>query len=147
MFGMVPFGKNHFRKQEFLDLQKLFDSFWDEGRMFGGLTSMGSFRTDIRETEKEYILEAELPGVAKEEIRMQITDHLLSISLQKEDEKTEQQDNYIRRERNVGNLCRSFRLEGIREEAIEATYKDGILKITLPKDESKKEKARNIDIQ
>ena len=93
-------------------------------------------------------MEAELSGVLKESIQLKIEDETLTISVNTQEEKKEEEKkNYISRERRTGNICRAFRLEGINEEKLFANYENGLLKIRLAKDERIKEKGRNIEIQ
>jgi HSP20 family protein len=106
----------------------------------------GYLKTDIRETEKEYLMEAELPGFEKENIHVDYHDGILSIHAHKDDVLTEENDNYVRRERHYGTISRSYHVEGIKEDQIKASYKDGILKLILPKSETARQNRRVIDI-
>ena len=116
-----------------------------EKRFFGNITP--SFRTDIRETEKAYILEADLPGFAKEDIRAEIKENVLTVFAEHKSETEEKNgDRYIRRERSFGSYKRSFGIEGIEADAITATYRDGVLTLTLPKKEVKEPEARALNI-
>jgi len=103
-------------------------------------------RTDIKETEKEYILEADLPGFKKENINVEYHDEVLTVSAKKNDEIKEEKDSYVRRERNYGEISRSFHVDNIREEEIKGEYKNGVLRIILPKAESSIQKKKTIDI-
>ncbi|MCQ2425425.1 MAG: Hsp20/alpha crystallin family protein [Lachnospiraceae bacterium] len=95
------------------------------------------FRTDIRQTDSGYLLEAELPGFKKEEIAVDLEGKTLTITAKKEenDEKKDEKEGYLRKERRTGSYSRSFRLNGIRTEDVTASYEDGILRIELPKKE------------
>lgn len=116
-----------------------------EKRFFGPSTS--AFRTDIRETDKAYVLEADLPGFAKEDIHIEIKDNVLSVSAEHKSESEEKDgERYLRRERTFGSYQRRFRLDAIEAEAITATYRDGVLTLTLPKQEIKEPEARAISI-
>jgi len=95
-----------------------------------GATAM---RADIREAENEYIVEAELPGVKKEDIDISLSDDRLTITAKCEESTSEERKNYICRERRSGQFSRTFLLQGIDNEKVNAEYKDGILKIVLPK--------------
>jgi HSP20 family protein len=147
MFNLVPFKRNNNVSDDFMDMRKFMDSFWDDTGLMGVFRDNGGgFKADIKETEKEYILEAELPGVNKENINLKIEEETLKISVNTSEEKKDERSNYIRRERRVGTYCRSFHLQGIKEEEVSANYENGILKVILPKDDVKREKGRNIDI-
>jgi len=106
----------------------------------------GSFRADIKENEKEYIVEAELPGFNKDDIQIDLVDDRLTISARKNEEVNEERDNYIRRERRVGQVSRSFWVSGIKNDEVKAEYKNGLLRIILPKDNEGNRRGRRIDI-
>lgn len=106
----------------------------------------GGIRTDVKDTEKAYIVEAELPGYKKEDINVELDDDRLTISVTKNKEKNEETNEYIRRERHYGQVSRSFMVNGVDQENIKADYKDGILVLTLPKQEEVKPKSKQITI-
>lgn len=93
-------------------------------------------KTDVRETEKTYELDIDLPGFKKDEIKVQLKDGYLTLAAAKgldKDEK-DKEGNYIRRERYAGTLSRSFYVgDAVSEEDIHAKYEDGILKLSVPK--------------
>ncbi len=99
----------------------------------GFLTDTAGIRADLKETDAAYVLEAEMPGFKKENIEVEWQDGRLTISAKQEEEKKEEKENYIKRERYYGEVSRRFRVEGIKENEITAEYKEGILKVTLPK--------------
>lgn len=103
-------------------------------------------RTDIRETEKEYIVEAELPGFSKDNIEIELMDDRLTISAKHHDILSEEKENYLRRERKYGEVRRSFLVDGIRNEDVKAEYNAGVLRVILPKSKETRKKARKIDI-
>lgn len=106
------------------------------------------FRTDIRRTETGYFLEAELPGFKKEEIAVELEGRTLTITAKKEesDEKKDEKEGYLRKERRTGSYSRTFRLNGIRTEEVTASYEDGILRIDLPKKERPAPEKRSVAI-
>ncbi|MGR6835629.1 Hsp20/alpha crystallin family protein [Syntrophomonas erecta] len=122
----------------------IFDDFFDNSFLTGFGTGI---RTDIQETDKEYIIEAELPGFSKEDINVQLHNGELIISAAREQTTSEERDNYIRKERYGGKLSRSFRIEGIKEDEITGEYKDGVLKILLPKSKDSQDNGRIINIR
>ena len=95
-------------------------------------------RTDVKETEKCYELDVELPGVKKEDVKAQLKDGYLTISAEtKFDNSDEHEGKYIRRERYYGTSSRSFYVgDELTEEDIKAKFEDGILKISVPKKQS-----------
>ena len=121
------------------------------------------FRTDVRENENGYLLEAELPGFKKEEIAVDLEGRTLTITAKKEEsaenrdsadsnesanagEKKNGNNVYLRRERRTGTYSRSFRLNGIRTEDITVSYEDGILRVDLPKKERPAPEKRRLTV-
>jgi len=104
-------------------------------------------RADVRETEKEYIVDVEVPGVNKEDIKLDIKDDVLSICIEKNEEIKEERKDYIRRERRYDACSRSFLVPDIKHEDVKAKYNNGVLTVTLPKADEVKDKKREIDIQ
>ena len=128
MFGMIPFSRND---DNFFDL---FDNF--ERKFFGNSSAaLPDFRTDIRDAGDRFVLEAELPGFSKEDIKLDVKDGILTISAQHSENKDEKDDkgSYIRRERRFGSFTRSFDVTGVDEEHITASYNNGVLELNLPK--------------
>ena len=128
MFGMIPFERND---DNFFDL---FDNF--ERKFFGNSSAaLPDFRTDIRDAGDRFVLEAELPGFNKEDIKLDVKDGILTISAQHTENKDEKDDkgSYIRRERRYGSFTRSFDITGVDDEHITASYNNGVLELSLPK--------------
>ncbi len=138
MFGMLPFNRS---EDNIFDA---FDKFFSQSKV-----EVPAFRTDIRNNEDAYLLEAELPGFAKEDISLDIKDGILTIRAESQMAKEEKDEmgNYIRRERRFGSVSRSFDVSGIDEENISAQYQDGILKLRLPKVAPVLPETRRIEIQ
>ena len=92
--------------------------------------------TNIRENDREYTIELAAPGMAKDDFEVNIDEGMLTISSQKEQDTTTEQDSYTRREYNYSSFSRSFKLpDAVRPEEIKARYEEGVLKITVPKQE------------
>lgn len=93
---------------------------------------------DIKETPKEYIVTAEVPGIPKKDIEIEISDNILTIKGERKSEKEEKSESYHRVERAFGSFCRSFTLPTqVNPDKIEANFKDGLLNIKIPKAEEK----------
>ena len=91
-------------------------------------------KTDIREDDKSYLLEVDLPGYSKDDIKIDITDGYLTINAKVEKEDNEDKKNYVRRERFTGEVTRSFYVgEDIKEDEVKANFKNGILTLEVPK--------------
>ncbi len=93
------------------------------------------FPMDIEETDASYLISADLPGVAKENIEVSVQDGILTISAEHKSETSDKSDGKtIRRERYQGKFARTLKLSDIADqEKIEANYKDGVLHIAIPK--------------
>jgi HSP20 family protein len=124
----------------------LLDDFFNAGFTTGFGSGMAGIRADVKETDKEYIIDAEMPGYDKDDIEIELVDDRLTISAKRDERIQEDRDNYIRRERRYGQASRTFLLDGIKEDKVNAEYKNGILRITLPKSEEHVKRGRRIDI-
>lgn len=120
-----------------------FNDFFDKGF----LPETGGFRADLKETDSDYVLEAELPGFKKENISVEWENGRLLITAKKDAETKEEKENYIKQERYYGELSRRFRVEGIKEKEMTAEYKDGILKVTMPKIEPTPDTKTKVNIE
>ena len=93
-------------------------------------------RTDVRETEKEFVIDLEIPGIDKKDIKVEVKENTLTISGERCEESTEEETDYYRRERRYGKFERSFGLpDTIEDDKVSAKYKNGILTLTLQKSE------------
>ena len=96
---------------------------------------------DIYDSEDKIVVKAELPGVDKKDIHIDVKDRILTISGERSYENEVKEENYHRKERAYGKFHRSFTLpDGLDQNKIEADYKDGVLKVAIPKPEEKKPK-------
>ena len=114
-----------------------------------GRPENGTWRpsVDVYETEGSYVLKADLPGMKKEDIKLDVNDGVLTIQGEKKLEEKTENDNYVRMERSYGSFTRSFTLtDNVDTENIQAAYKDGVLEITLSKKEEAKPKEINIEV-
>ena len=103
---------------------------------------------NIREDEKNYILDLAIPGIDKKDLKIDMNEDVLTISSEIKNESEESSDGYKRKEFSYSTFCRSFYVpENVTREKIEANYKDGILSVALPKMEEEKSKInRKIEI-
>ena len=101
-----------------------------------GKHAKNMMKTDVRETEDSYLVDIDLPGFKKDEIKLDLKDGYLTISASKgldKDEK-DKKGRYIRQERYAGACSRSFYVgEGVEAKDFAAKFEDGILKISMPK--------------
>lgn len=98
-------------------------------------------KTDIKEKKDKYLIDVELPGYEKENIKMDVEDGYLTVHAEIDSNKEEKEEGkFVRRERYVGSCSRSFYVgTEIQAEDIKASFKNGMLKIEVPKKEEKKE--------
>ncbi|MDA8141269.1 MAG: Hsp20/alpha crystallin family protein [Desulfobacteraceae bacterium] len=121
----------------------LFDSFFFPTRTDGGQDGLWSWNpaVDVYENDDAIVLKAELPGVDKDQITVDVEGRILTLKGERKSENEVKEDNYYRRERTYGRFERSFTLpEEVNADAIKAEYKDGVLKVEVPKPEVKKPK-------
>ena len=103
-------------------------------------------KVDVEDKGDHFLLEADLPGVSKENVKVSIDDGVMTISAAVQEEKEETKKNYVCRERRSGSVSRAFRIDGVQEDGIKAEFKDGVLRLTLPKNEAPAETVRHIEI-
>lgn len=103
---------------------------------------------NIIEGKDEYRIEVAAPGLDKDDFRINIENHVLTISAEKEEKQDENNERFMRREFNYTSFSRSFTLpESMDTEKISAKHKNGVLNVVIPKKEEAKEKpARLINI-
>lgn len=109
---------------------KLFDELYDTK----GKHSL--IKSDIYEKDGKYVIEADVPGFKKEDIKVDYDDGYLTVSATRE-EVIEENTNYIRKERHYGEFSRSYYVGNISEESIKAKFENGTLVVTFPKEEAK----------
>ncbi len=132
MFDLIPFRK---RQEDMLG--HMMKSFHDlvEDHWAAPFTGSGTFRTDIREEKDRYLIEAELPGIAREDISVEVEQQYVTIRA-KRNEYTEQKDDanrVLRQERRSGEFARRFYVGQIDEDGIKAKLEQGVLRLELPK--------------
>lgn len=145
--ALVPFNRrrenmpNNFFGGFYNMLDEFFTDNWANYPSLRG----NNFKVNIQENEKEYVVEAELPGVNKDEINLEFNDGRLTIFVKKEDTINEEKKNYIHRESRYSSMSRSVYLPDAKQEGAKAKLGNGVLNIIVPKD--KNENARKIDIE
>jgi len=102
---------------------------------------------DIYETDEGLIVQAELPGVKREDVSVEVKENVLTLKGERKADDRIPIDRYYRRERRFGPFQRSFSLEyQAKPEKISARFKDGILKVSIPRPEREKPKQINVSI-
>jgi HSP20 family protein len=106
------------------------------------------FPIDIKEREDELIIEAEIPGIKKENIEINLTENSLSIKAEKKEKKEEKEEGYLHRERSYLSFHRVISLPvAVIPEKAKASYQDGVLRIVVPKKEKKEVKGVKVKIE
>jgi len=117
----------------------LFDGF--DGLFRGLMDDEEVMKTDVKEEEKGFVLDIDLPGYDKENIGITLENGYLLVSAKKIEEVNEEdkKGKYLRRERKCGAVSRTFFVgEGLKEEDIKASFKNGVLQVAFPKEPAKK---------
>ena len=113
-------------------LDSIFDNFMDEGS-----DNFDVMKCDVYEKDGAYHIEADIPGIKKDEISVDCEDGYVTITAEKNTENEEKDENkrYIKRERFYGKTVRKFYVGDVDSEKINAEYKDGMLELVVPKEE------------
>ena len=135
MVGLIPFNRkrNDLMNIVFNDFSNMLDDFftgsWPIQRSLAGDT----FKIDIQDNDTEYTIEAELPGVKKEDVEITLNDGRLNLSVKKEEVSENKSKKYIHRERKYAQMSRSILLADADDEGIKAKLEEGVLTIQVPK--------------
>jgi len=117
---MSLFPKKYYLGDDF------FDNFFEP-------TIKNQMKCDIYEKGNDYIIEVDIPGIDKKDIKLECENGYLTIFAEKNEEENDKGKNYIRRERRSGSFSRSFYIGDVNSDEIEAEFKKGTLKVTVPK--------------
>lgn len=124
MFRVAPYRSNNDLSKDVFDL---FDDF------FKPIKTSYSFKVDVRDLKDKYIVDASLPGIDKKDINVKYEDDILIISVNKEEEKEDKNNDYIHREIHNFTASRKIHLKDVDPKKLKATMDNGILTITLPR--------------
>jgi len=117
-----------------LDLLDNVSSWIDDFFTTPTLSRSATPAVDVRETDTEFVMEVELPGLTEKDVEVKLENTLLTISSNKDENKEEKKNGYVLRERKSAHFSRSFVLpEEVDRDKIAAEYKNGILQLTFPK--------------
>jgi len=122
-----------------------------QSRSSGALSETSAFantRIDWKETPEAHVFKADLPGIKKEEVKVEVEEgRVLQISGERSREQEEKNDKWHRVERSSGKFLRRFRLpENAKMEQVKASMENGVLTVTVPKEEVKKPEVKAIQI-
>ena len=136
MFELTPYST----RRSVMDPFNFFNDF------FGTNNAPMELRTDISDKGDAFVLEADLPGFKKDDIKIDLENDRLTIKAERHSEHEDNRNGYVRRERHFGSFERSFDVSGIDTSGIRANYTDGVLTLTLPKRPEMVPDNRSIDI-
>lgn len=145
MFGLTSYRRRGLSKGWVFDFDKIFDDVLDE--MDFRISSYYPMKVDIKERDDKYLLEAEIPGVNKEDINIEVRNDVLTISAERKEEVKEERENYIKRERRYGSYRRSFSVDDVEQDKIDAKFEKGVLYLELPKKKDSLRKTNRIQIK
>ncbi|NFA62017.1 Hsp20/alpha crystallin family protein [Clostridium sporogenes] len=145
MFDMIPFRRNNLnKKDEFFS--PFFNTFFND-EFFSLMNNLqDNFKVDLKETAEDYLVEADLPGVKKEDITVELANNYLTISAKRDSSIENKKENFVRQEKHYGEFNRSFYINNVDENSIDASFKDDVLKINLPKLDKENFNGKRIDI-
>ena len=122
----------------------LLDERWGPAGNFG----IPEPAVDLYEEKDEIVVKAELPGMSKDDIQVNVTDNVLTIRGEKRQDEEKKAKDYYRSERVYGAFLRSLALPTeVNPEKVQATFKNGVLEVRLPKSEAAKKKEIKINVQ
>ncbi|MDD7363608.1 MAG: Hsp20/alpha crystallin family protein [Peptoniphilus sp.] len=148
MTNLRPLNNHSFFNRGLMDMNDIIDSFFKNDFPVSDLTRTSTFKVDIKAEDDRYIVEAELPGLTKDQIDIDLHDGRLTLTAEEKNDVDEENDNYIHRERRFSKMSRTMVFPDVDEDAVSATLEKGLLTIDLPKiREEEKETVKKIQIE
>ncbi len=144
--GDAAMSLTHYKR----DPLKMFEDVFNEkvSPFFSSLMTTPSFKVDISEDDGAIFIDADMPGIKKEDIKVSMVDDVLSITAERAQSEEEKNKGYHRIERSWGCQSRSFTVgENVDTEKIEAKYDNGVLSLIIPKVEPTKKTGKAIPVQ
>ena len=138
MVGLVPFNRKSrdlATKTGLEDFYNVLDDFFSSDWPMKRNLAYDTFKVDVQDSGNEYLIEAEMPGLSKEDIKLGLDDEKLTISVTKNESTEEKDKNYIHRERRCTSMQRNIHLGEAAAEGINAKLDNGVLTIVVPKKE------------
>ena len=131
-------------------INRIFDESFSRTADVNDDISMSAWKpsVDIYETDEAIILKAELPGIKKEDVSVEVKDNILTLRGERVEDKEIKEGSYFRKERCFGTFSRAFNLQHrVQPDKIKAKFKDGILEIEIPKPEEEKPKQITVNVE
>ena len=132
MTYMIPFNRRTNRTIP-ANFNNMLDGFFGDTWSPTENFSRDTFKIDVQDSEKEYLIEADLPGVNKEEVNLEMRENTLSIQVSREEQSEENSNNYVHKERRYSSMSRSVYLKDVVTDEIDAKLENGVLTVTVPK--------------
>jgi HSP20 family protein len=122
------------------EMNRLFNTFFDSPTATNGSAARRWLPAmDLLETENDFVLRADLPGLSESDVNIELENNVLTISGERKSETEERKEGYYRVERASGSFSRSLTLpDGIDPDAVKATFERGVLEVRIPKPEERK---------
>ena len=131
-----PVRELHTMQQE---MNRLFNSFFDAPTAAGNGPRRWVPAMDLVELDDHFVLRADLPGLGEEDVKIEITDDVLTLSGERRFEHETRKEGFFRLERGAGSFSRSLTLpEGVDADAVSASFDKGVLEVRIPKPEQRK---------
>ncbi|HOW22833.1 MAG TPA: Hsp20/alpha crystallin family protein [Sedimentibacter sp.] len=149
MAGLVPFNKKNKEistNTGFEDFYNVLDDFFSNDWPFRRTLTHDTFKVDVEDNGNEYLIEAEVPGIDKKGINVELNDGKLMISITRDENSESKKKNFIHRERRYSSMSRSIYLEDAKPDGIKAKLENGLLKVVVPKEE-KPNNSITIDVE
>ena len=139
MTGLVPFNRRgaSLVNSGFGDFSNMLEDFFTDNWPAKRTLALDTFKIDVQDNETEYVIDAEVPGVKKEEIGLEVNDGRLNISISREESTEESGKNFLHKERRSSSMSRSVYLADAKMEGIKAKLDNGVLNIVVPKQDPK----------
>jgi HSP20 family protein len=144
MTGLIPFNKRGDLSRD--RLFNMMDDFFNDAWLPRRNLLSDTFKVDVKENEGDYIIEADLPGVKKEEVNLELNEGKLTIAILRNEQAEEDRKGYIHRERRTASMQRSVYLADADSEGVNAKLNEGVLTVVIPK-KSQVDYKKRIEIQ
>ena len=149
MAGLVPFNRKNKEistNTGFEDFYNVLDDYFSNDWPFKRTLTHDTFKVDVEDNGNEYLIEAEVPGIDKKDIIVELNDGKLMISITRDENSESKKKNFIHRERRYSSMSRSIYLEDAKPDGIKAKLENGLLKVVVPKEE-KPNNSITIDVE
>lgn len=139
MAGLIPFNRRDRAispVESLPDFNDVLDDFFSTSWPLRRNLTADTFKMDVADTGKEYVIEAELPGIDKKDVDVKLDeDGKLTVSVTRDEQAEEKGKNFIHRERRFASMTRSVYLAEAKPDGVQAKLRNGVLQVIVPKEE------------